>query len=102
MVPGKYGLVPSNAPRIARRASSAISGKSRPRPPLRSATPVDSFSIAPPFNTGCGVHATVRGGAMAYEFIRYEKKDRIATITINRPDVMNALHPPANLELSAA
>ncbi len=39
---------------------------------------------------------------MAYEFIRYEKKDRIATITINRPEVMNALHPPANLELSAA
>jgi dehydration protein DpgD len=39
---------------------------------------------------------------MAYEFIRYEKRDRIATITINRPEVMNALHPPANLELSAA
>jgi crotonobetainyl-CoA hydratase len=39
---------------------------------------------------------------MAYEFISYEKKNRIAYITINRPQVMNSLHPPANLELSAA
>jgi crotonobetainyl-CoA hydratase len=39
---------------------------------------------------------------MAYEFITYEKKGRVAWITINRPQVMNALHPPANLELSAA
>jgi enoyl-CoA hydratase/carnithine racemase len=39
---------------------------------------------------------------MSYEFIRYEKKDRIARITINRPEVRNALHPPANVELSAA
>jgi enoyl-CoA hydratase/carnithine racemase len=39
---------------------------------------------------------------MAYEFIKYEKHGRIARITINRPEVMNALHPPANAELSAA
>ena len=39
---------------------------------------------------------------MAYEFLTYEKKDRVATITINRPEVRNALHPPANRELSAA
>ena len=39
---------------------------------------------------------------MAYEFITYEKRGRVATITINRPEVMNALHPPANFELSAA
>ncbi len=39
---------------------------------------------------------------MAYEFIKYEKQGRVARITINRPDVMNALHPPANAELSAA
>jgi enoyl-CoA hydratase/carnithine racemase len=39
---------------------------------------------------------------MAYEFIRYEKKDHVAEITINRPEVRNALHPPANQELSAA
>jgi len=39
---------------------------------------------------------------MSYEFITYEKQGRVVWITINRPEVMNALHPPANLELSAA
>lgn len=38
---------------------------------------------------------------MAYQFVLYEKKDHIAYVTINRPEVLNALHPPANLELSA-
>jgi enoyl-CoA hydratase/carnithine racemase len=37
---------------------------------------------------------------MQLEFIRYEKRNRIAYVTINRPEVMNALHPPANQELS--
>ena len=37
---------------------------------------------------------------MALEFIRYEKRNRIAYVTINRPEVMNALHPPANEELA--
>jgi len=37
---------------------------------------------------------------MELEFVRYEKRDRIGWITINRPEVMNALHPPANEELS--
>ncbi len=36
---------------------------------------------------------------MPYEFVKYEKKDRIAHITINRPQVFNSLHPPANAEL---
>jgi enoyl-CoA hydratase/carnithine racemase len=36
---------------------------------------------------------------MDLEFIRYEKRDHVATITIDRPAVMNALHPPANEEL---
>lgn len=39
---------------------------------------------------------------MPFEFIRYEKAGRIVWITINRPEVMNALHPPANMELSQA
>ena len=39
---------------------------------------------------------------MAFEFIKYEKRDRIAFITIDRPEVRNALHPPANQELSDA
>src|SRR5689334_5570183 len=37
---------------------------------------------------------------MAFEFVRYEKRNRIAYVTINRPEVMNALHPPANEELA--
>lgn len=36
---------------------------------------------------------------MPYEYILYEKKDRIAYITFNRPERMNALHYPAQREL---
>ncbi len=38
---------------------------------------------------------------MAYEYALYEKDGHIATITMNRPAVLNAIHPPATLELSA-
>ncbi len=38
---------------------------------------------------------------MGCEFIKYEKQGRIARITINRPEVLNALHPAANQELSS-
>ena len=34
------------------------------------------------------------------EFCRYEKKDRVARITITRPEVMNSLHVYANHELN--
>jgi enoyl-CoA hydratase/carnithine racemase len=36
---------------------------------------------------------------MAYQFATYEKRGRIAIVTINRPERMNALHPPAQFEL---
>jgi enoyl-CoA hydratase/carnithine racemase len=36
---------------------------------------------------------------VSYEFVTYEKRDRIAIITLNRPQVMNALHLEAHLEL---
>lgn len=39
---------------------------------------------------------------MAFEFIKYQKKGHLVYVTINRPESMNALHPPANLELSKA
>src|SRR5437667_9865384 len=39
---------------------------------------------------------------MSYEYVIYEKKGRIAYITINRPEVLNALHYETNVELSAA
>lgn len=34
------------------------------------------------------------------EFCKAERDGHILTVTIQRPEVMNALHPPANLELS--
>ncbi len=37
-----------------------------------------------------------------YEFIKVEKEGRLTIFTINRPDVMNALHRPAHLELDDA
>ncbi|MBO3681296.1 enoyl-CoA hydratase-related protein [Streptomyces sp. NEAU-YJ-81] len=36
---------------------------------------------------------------MSYEFVRYEKRDHVAVVTLNRPDRMNALHLEAHLEL---
>jgi len=38
---------------------------------------------------------------MSYDFVIYEKRDRVAHVTINRPEVLNALHPDASRELSA-
>ncbi len=35
----------------------------------------------------------------SYRFAIYEKEGRVATITLNRPEVMNALHLEAHLEL---
>jgi len=40
--------------------------------------------------------------ASSYEFIKYEKSDHIAYLTLNRPEVMNALHTPAHVECAAA
>ena len=37
---------------------------------------------------------------MAYEYALYEKDGHVATITIDRPERMNAVHPPAAEELS--
>ncbi len=39
---------------------------------------------------------------MAYEFIKVEKQDHLTKITIDRPDMMNSLHPPASAELDQA
>jgi len=33
------------------------------------------------------------------QFCRYEKRDHVAYVTVTRPEVMNALHAPASLEL---
>ncbi|TMB76229.1 MAG: enoyl-CoA hydratase, partial [Chloroflexi bacterium] len=39
---------------------------------------------------------------MSYQYVIYEKKGHIAYVTINRPEVMNALHYDTNVELSEA
>ena len=33
------------------------------------------------------------------EFCRVEREGRLLVVTLDRPDVLNALHPPANFEL---
>lgn len=39
---------------------------------------------------------------MAYEFISVERDGPVTVVTLNRPEVMNALHSPAHHELHAA
>ena len=39
---------------------------------------------------------------MAYEFIRVDREGPITVFTLNRPEVMNALHSPAHFELDDA
>ena len=39
---------------------------------------------------------------MRYEFIQVDREDHITVITINRPEVMNALHPHAAREMDQA
>ena len=39
---------------------------------------------------------------MAYEFIQVERDGPVTTVTLNRPEVMNALHSPAHFELDDA
>jgi enoyl-CoA hydratase/carnithine racemase len=36
---------------------------------------------------------------MAYEFVKVEREGPVTIVTLNRPDVMNALHSPAHFEL---
>lgn len=43
-----------------------------------------------------------KGTSMGYQYVVYEKKGHIAYVTINRPEVMNALHYDTNVELSDA
>jgi enoyl-CoA hydratase/carnithine racemase len=41
-----------------------------------------------------------QGANMSYQFCTTSLTDKILTVTINRPDAMNALHPDANAELA--
>jgi enoyl-CoA hydratase/carnithine racemase len=46
--------------------------------------------------------AEARKERMTYEFIEVEKKEHVTIITMNRPQVLNALHPPASKEMDEA
>jgi enoyl-CoA hydratase/carnithine racemase len=35
---------------------------------------------------------------MSYRFVKVEREGRVTVVTLNRPEVMNALHPPAQQE----
>jgi enoyl-CoA hydratase/carnithine racemase len=37
---------------------------------------------------------------MAYRFVRIDREDKLTIITVDRPEVLNALHPPAHHELA--
>src|SRR3954454_11851959 len=39
---------------------------------------------------------------MAYEFVHVEREGPVTVVTLNRPEVMNALHSPAHFELGEA
>ena len=39
--------------------------------------------------------------SQAYEFCQLEKKEHIWIVTINRPDSLNAIHPPTSFELDS-
>ena len=39
---------------------------------------------------------------MSYELVKVEKKDHLTVITINRPEVRNAISPPTSAEMSRA
>ena len=39
---------------------------------------------------------------MTYQFIKVERENHVTTFTLNRPEVMNALHSPAHFELHEA
>ena len=39
---------------------------------------------------------------MSYELIKVEKKEHVSIVTINRPEVMNAISPPTSVELDKA
>jgi len=39
---------------------------------------------------------------MTYQFIKVEREDHVTVFTLNRPELMNALHSPAHFELHEA
>src|SRR4030065_27952 len=53
-------------------------------------------------NTKANPRADEKNATLKFEDILYEKKDRIARVTINRPDMRNALRSKTREELAIA
>jgi 2-(1,2-epoxy-1,2-dihydrophenyl)acetyl-CoA isomerase len=61
-----------------------------------------AFAFAFPARKAFDAITARRGSAMLYDTILYEVKDQIATITLNRGDVMNALNARMRAEITDA
>src|SRR6185437_3155456 len=95
-------------PRGPRGQPRAGDDTRRRRRPLRrelEALPagVERRLISLPFMGRVAGATRQRGGqTMAYEFIQVEREGPVTVVTLNRPEVMNALHSPAHFELATA
>src|SRR5262249_55059198 len=67
------------------------------RPPRRAVA-----SVWPSRTTGLSFRQTLGRQTMSYETILYDVKDHIATITLNRPDKLNAYTATMGVELEDA
>ena len=66
-------------------------------------TPIGSDLVAVFDADGEALHRPqIPEDPMTSSFITYEKRDRVAVVTLNRPESMNALHLEAHLELKEA
>src|SRR5690606_36911765 len=54
------------------------------------------------YECSVGSHAFLGDNTMAYQYIQYEPSDGIATLSLNRPEAMNALTTPMMDEMKAA
>jgi enoyl-CoA hydratase/carnithine racemase len=56
-------------------------------------------STIPTVSASNRASAVPKGEQVAFEYVLYEKHDHIAYVTLNRPEVMNALHAGCHVEL---
>ena len=58
------------------------------------------FALAPPVGQTGLNKATGEEGVAEHQYCRVERDGRLLVVTLNRPEVMNALHRPAHVELA--
>ena len=87
-------------PHEARRAARADRAARQDPPRPRGVARVERHLAADRRPAGDAAPGRGAGARMSYRFATYEKRGRIAYVTLNRPEVMNALHLEAHLELA--